>query len=139
MNSTISSRLVVTTVTMVILTGSYCLSQTSPEDVARLTNCEVAVPRSELIDLPEGSHYIFELVGCELIEEGTEKSLGKIVAVEQYPANDAYVVKTPDGQQVLFPAVRQFVKEIDTEAGRIVVDPAGWTDNEKSQTTADEV
>jgi CubicO group peptidase (beta-lactamase class C family) len=34
MNGTISSRLAVASVTLVILTGSYCLSQTSPEDVA---------------------------------------------------------------------------------------------------------
>ncbi len=111
----------------------------TPEDVARLTNCELAVPKAELMELPEGSHYIFELVGCDLIEEGTGKLLGKVVTVEKYPANDVYVIETNDRKQVLFPAVKQFVRDIDIEAKRITVDPAGFVENEKSQTAVDEV
>lgn len=103
----------------------------TPEDVARLTNCELAVPRDEMVELPEGSHYIFELVGCDLIEEGTGKVFGKVIGVEQYPANDVYVIETTDNQRVLFPAVKQFVKDIDTVARRITVDTAGWIENEK--------
>ncbi|MBU8933867.1 MAG: ribosome maturation factor RimM [candidate division Zixibacteria bacterium] len=111
----------------------------TPEDAARFTNCDVAVPKTEMVELPEGSHYIFELVGCELIEEKTGRLLGRVVDVEQYPANDAYVIETTKGKKVLFPAVKKFVREIDTEAGRITVDPAGLIENEKSQTAVDEV
>jgi ribosomal 30S subunit maturation factor RimM len=44
------------------------------------------------------------------------------------PANEVYVIK-PDnpaqGEELLLPAVGAYIKKIDLDAGRIVVDPAG--------------
>ena len=54
-----------------------------------------------------------------------------MIDVRQYPANDAYLIRRPDKTEVLFPAVRQFVKVIDVAARKMVVDPAGLFDDEK--------
>ncbi|MEA2030043.1 MAG: ribosome maturation factor RimM [candidate division Zixibacteria bacterium] len=104
----------------------------SPEDVARLTNCELAVLKENLVELPQESYYIFDLIGCEVIEENTGRLFGKIVDVEQYPANDAYVIDTVKGDRILFPAVKQFVKEIDIIAKRVTIDVAGMIEDKKS-------
>ncbi len=57
-----------------------------------------------------------ELVGLQVVTtDGRE--LGEITEVLKYPANDIYVTAT-----VLIPAVRQVVKEIDLEKGRMVVE-----------------
>jgi 16S rRNA processing protein RimM len=103
----------------------------TPEAASLLTNRHVAVTREQLVALPEGSYYIFDLVGCQVFADGTEKLLGEVIDVRQYPANDAYLIRRPDGTDVLFPAVRQFVKMIDVAAKKIVVDPAGLFDEEK--------
>lgn len=105
---------------------------TTPEDAARFTNRKIAVLESEMVVLPEGSHYIYNLIGCSVIEENTDNLLGTLENVEKYPANDVYVIKMPNGKRVLFPAIRHFVKRIDIDNRRIIVDPAGFPEEEET-------
>jgi 16S rRNA processing protein RimM len=103
----------------------------TPENAALLTNRHLAVTRDRLVKLPKGSYYIFDLVGCTMVEAATKAALGEVTDVRQFPANDAYVVRRPNGQEVLFPAVRQFVKKVDI-AGRIIeVDSGGLFDDDR--------
>ncbi|HOD66929.1 MAG TPA: ribosome maturation factor RimM [candidate division Zixibacteria bacterium] len=99
----------------------------SPEEARRLTNRELAVARDRVCELPAGSHYIFELVGCAVYDEAAVL-IGELVDVESYPANDVYVIRTPEGGRKCLPAARPFVKDIDTAGKRIVIDPAGLFD-----------
>ena len=105
---------------------------TTPEDAARFTNRRVAVIKSEMVALPEGSHYIYDLIGCSVIEENTDKLLGTIENVETYPANDVYVINMLDGKVILFPAIKQFVKSIDISKRRIIIDPTGIPEDEET-------
>ncbi len=95
------------------------------EQAMRLTNRMLAVPRDQLVELPEDKHYIFELIGCRVFDEETGEEVGELTDVLRYPANDAYVIKLTGGTEVLFPAVGEFVKEIDAEGKKIVVKSAG--------------
>lgn len=87
------------------------------------------ITRQELFPLPEGSYYIFEIVGLDVYDSGGER-LGKITEVLQTGANDVYIVET-GGKPLLIPALKQVVKEIDLPGRRMVVDlPEGLTDHE---------
>lgn len=97
----------------------------TPERAARLSNREIGVPKDQVVKLPEGAHYIFDLVGCKVIEQGTDLEIGEITNVETYPANDVYEIKTVDGKRNLLAAVSQYVKSIDTVNKRIFVNRAG--------------
>ena len=101
----------------------------TPEEAACLTNRELGVPKAEVVKLPEDHYYLFELVGCKIVEEGSGRLVGEVTDVEQYPANDIYVIKTSTGKRLLLPAIRQFVKEIDIEKQRIVADPVSFIDD----------
>lgn len=103
----------------------------TPEAAALLTNRHLAVTRDRLVRLPKGSYYIFDLVGCALIEATTRVVLGEVIDVRQYPANDAYVVRRSDGQEILFPAVRQFVKKVDIAGKTIEVDSGGLFEDDQ--------
>lgn len=96
----------------------------SLEDARRMTNRELAVPRDQVVALPEGSHYIFELIGCSVFDEAGNL-VGVLQNVESYPANDMYVIRTPDGNYRHAPVARPFVREIDTAGKRIVIDRSG--------------
>ena len=100
----------------------------SPEEAARLVNCELAVTKDELVKLPEGTYYIFDIIGCAVIEHETERLIGEVTDVIQYPANDVYMIKTLEGQPLMVPVVREFVKSVDIEAKRIRVAAAGLID-----------
>lgn len=81
------------------------------------------VPRSEVYPAPEGSFYIFDLIGLDVVDpEG--RPLGKLVDVDQNsPVHDLYVVETAPGKRYMVPAVREFVRSIDLREGRIVIQP----------------
>ncbi len=76
-----------------------------------------------LAPLPEGEHYWFELVGCEVFGRGGER-LGRVLELwETGGAHDLLVVAADDGHRLLLPTVDAFLTEIDVAGRRIVVDP----------------
>ncbi|MFZ5827975.1 MAG: ribosome maturation factor RimM [Bacillota bacterium] len=81
------------------------------------------VPRSEVHPLPEGYYYDFDLLGIDVVDpEGNH--LGRLAEVDHTtPVHDIYVVETAPGKRYMVPAVRQFVKEIDLEGGKMVIQP----------------
>lgn len=97
----------------------------SPEEAARLTNRDVAVTKEEVVPLPEGEFYIFDLEGCDVYDAQTDQLVGKITEVTQYPASDVYTIKTTDSLEMLVPAVSEFVKKIDIENRRVEIVTAG--------------
>ncbi|MEW6243702.1 MAG: ribosome maturation factor RimM [Bacillota bacterium] len=92
----------------------------SRDTAEMLRGAEVLVRRDELPVLPEGSYWIFDLVGLEVVTTDGE-TLGVVVDVLKLPANDVYVVQRPDGKQLLLPATREVVRKVDSENGTMTV------------------
>jgi 16S rRNA processing protein RimM len=88
--------------------------------LARGAALEVA--REALPPTEKDEYYVFQLVGLEVVEEGG-RTLGAVVSVEPGVANDAIAL---DGG-LLLPLVGDCVRDIDLEAGRILVAP-GFSD-----------
>lgn len=84
-----------------------------------LRNKYICVDREHAIKLPEGRYFIFDLIGCTVITDDG-KELGKVDEVMQPGANDVYVVKN-DKDEILIPAVKSFVLDIDIEKKLITV------------------
>ena len=82
--------------------------------VARGTALEVA--RESLTPTGEDEYYTFQLVGLEVVEEGGSV-LGRVTRVEPGVANDALALDAG----LLLPLVGDCVRDIDLEAGRILV------------------
>ena len=76
------------------------------------------VPLEALPPTKEGEYFTFQLVGLEVIEEGG-RTLGRVATVEPGVANDSLALES--GQ--LLPLVEACVRDIDLEAGRIIVAP----------------
>lgn len=79
----------------------------------------VQVPVEEAIALPEGSYYLYQLIGLKVVSTNGE-SLGVIGDIIETGANDVYVVEK-DGRQILLPAIPDVVKSIDITEGVMVV------------------
>lgn len=95
------------------------------EDAERLIKKEIQVTRDELMPLPEGRYYIFDLIGLEVVDlEGN--FLGNLREVLQPGANDVYVVEKEGTPDLLLPVIESVVHDIDIEKGRITVDPPEW-------------
>lgn len=77
--------------------------------------------------MKQGSWKVSELVGCDVFDASGEK-LGVMADVLPSGANDIWVVVDPSGRgaELLLPALKSVVKEVDTAARKIVVEvPAG--------------
>jgi 16S rRNA processing protein RimM len=85
-----------------------------------LRGTELFVPRARLPEPAAGEVYLDDLIGLAVFEGGT--MLGKVVGVDNFGASDLLEVAT-EGQRetVYIPFAESFVKEVDAEAGRIVV------------------
>jgi 16S rRNA processing protein RimM len=72
-------------------------------------------------DLPDGSYYWHQLEGLRVVDvAGAE--LGELVEVFRAGENEVYRVVGDDNSEVLVPALRSVVREIDLAAGRMVID-----------------
>ncbi len=70
--------------------------------------------------LPEDTFYVSTLIGMEVkTEEG--EYIGKVTNVIQNSAQDVYEITTDEGKQVLIPAVKAFIANIDSEEKVITV------------------
>ena len=79
----------------------------------------ICISRDDAI-LEEGHHYIVDLVGLNAIDNKTGETLGTVIEVMTRPANNVYVIKSENQQQeLLIPAVDEFVKEINIDKGYI--------------------
>lgn len=77
----------------------------------------VQVMRSQAVALPSDAYYVGDLVGMEVVTSGG-RSLGPLTAVLNYPAHDLLVIG-----DAMIPAVKEFVKSVDVQTRRIVVEP----------------
>jgi 16S rRNA processing protein RimM len=102
----------------VILTFREIPDMTAAE---KLKGALLQVPRSELVPLPDGHYYIFDIVGLTVYTQEGER-LGVVQDVLRTGANDVYVVQAESGgAPLLIPALKAVVREIDLEGGRMTV------------------
>ena len=70
--------------------------------------------------LPEGAYFDDELLGMGVFDAATGEELGKLTAVENYPAHKVYTVKGK--KEYLIPAVKgAFIESVDIDTNRMEV------------------
>ena len=94
-----------------------------------LRNQNLSIPLSELATLPPDSYYQHDILGLQVLTlDGQE--IGQIVDIIVTGSNDVYSIKQPDGTQVLIPAIKDVIKQIDLIRRTMYIDPLpGLLDN----------
>ncbi len=95
----------------------------SPEEARLLRGSLVRIRRSEIPPLPEGTYYQDQIIGLDVYTTHG-RCLGKVESILETKGNDVYVVRGDEGES-LIPAVSEWVRGIDLEKGRMVVEPLG--------------
>ena len=78
------------------------------------------VTRENAVKLEKNEYFIADLIGLAVSSEEGE-DLGFINDVLQTGANDVYVIKKTGEEDLLLPAIKDCVKEVDIEGGKMVV------------------
>jgi 16S rRNA processing protein RimM len=98
----------------------------SADEAEALRGCWVLVRTDQAQHLPSGSYYIYQLVGLDVVSTSGDH-IGQVTDVLTMSANDIYVVKGPGvndpSGELLVPAVKAIVSEIDLSNRRVVIAP----------------
>lgn len=89
------------------------------EEAEKYRNLYIKILRDQE-ELEEGSYYVVDILGCK-VNTDTNQELGKVVDVFQTGSNDVYVVKDEQGKQILLPAIKQVIKNVDIKNKIIIV------------------
>jgi 16S rRNA processing protein RimM len=92
----------------------------SINDVEKYKNGKLLVTRDKAVKLSKDEYFIADLIGMQVVTDEGE-NFGVLKDVLTTGANDVYVVTRPDQTEVLLPAIRECVKNIDMEQGHVLV------------------
>ena len=92
------------------------------EQAEKLKGKVLVVSQENQQELPAGSYYYRDIIGCQVIDNGNKEVIGKITDIEAPGANDIWLVKEKNGNEFWLPYIKNVVKEIDIENQKIYVE-----------------
>lgn len=93
------------------------------EAAEELRGTTIEVEEEELRGPAEGSYFHFQIMGCKVITAAGDP-VGEITGIMETGANDVYLVRAPgQKKEVLIPAIRDVVLNIDIDKKIITIDP----------------
>lgn len=92
----------------------------TPEEVVKYRQKGIFVDREHAVRLSKDEYFIADLIGLNVVDESDEK-IGVLDDVLPTGANDVYQIIMNDGRELLLPAIKDCILDVDVEAGFIKV------------------
>lgn len=92
------------------------------EQAQKLTGQLLYIDREDA-ELPEDTWFIADLIGLSVYDFDSGKLYGTVKEILQNGPTDIYIIKAPSGKELLFPAIPEVLKKVDTEEERIEITP----------------
>lgn len=89
-------------------------------DIEKYKGMDLLVSREDAVPLGEDENFIVDLIDMTVVTDKGE-TLGTLVDVMQTGANDVYVVETPQKKEVLLPAIKDCILDVNVEEKRMLV------------------
>lgn len=90
------------------------------EEAENYRNLYLKIKRDKDEKLEKDTYYIVDILGCKVYTD-EQKELGEVIDVFSTGSNDVYVVKDELGKQILLPAIKDVIKNVDIENKTITV------------------
>lgn len=90
------------------------------EEAELLKNSIVLIDRENAVELEEEEYFIVDLIGLEVYTD-ENVLLGNLEDIYNTGSNDIYVVRNELGKQLLLPALKEVIKDIDLDNKKMVV------------------
>lgn len=88
--------------------------------VEKYRKASILVTRENAVRLKKDEYFIADLMGLKVRDEA-DAEIGVLRDVMETGANDVYVIDLTDGRELLLPAIKQCVLEVDVEGGFIKI------------------
>lgn len=86
----------------------------SINDIEKYKNAKLLVPREKAVRLKKNEYFIADLIGMKVVTEDGA-AFGTLKDVLETGANDVYVIAMEDGKEVLLPAIKECILQVNME------------------------
>ena len=88
-------------------------------DIEKYKGKGIFVPREDAVPLDEDEYYIADLIGMEVFTE--DGHFGVVKDVMETGANEVYIIESDEHGEVLIPAIRQCVLDVNVEEKKMKI------------------
>ena len=92
----------------------------SINDIEPYRGKDLYVTRENAVKLEKDEYFIADLIGLSVLDE-EEREIGTLSDVIGTGANDVYSVMTKEGKEILLPAIKDCILDVDIENGMMHV------------------
>ena len=89
-------------------------------DIEKYRGKDLWITRDQAVPLGEDENFVADLIGLSVVTDQGE-TLGVMKDVMFTGANDVYVVERENGKELLFPAIKDCILDVDLEEGVMTV------------------
>ena len=91
-------------------------------DIEKYKGKGLYVTKENRVELKEDEYFIADLIGCDVFtEDNLDNKFGVISDVMETGANDVYDIELAGGGNVLVPAIKDCVLQVDVDNRRVVI------------------
>ena len=90
------------------------------DDIVKYRGKSLFVPRENAVKLQKDEYFIADLIGLKVVNEDGSFT-GVLKDVMETGANDVYIVESQDGKEVLIPAIKDCILQVDFEKEQVLV------------------
>jgi len=89
-------------------------------DIEKYKGKSLFVDREHAVRLRKDEYFIADMIGMQVFTED-DKEFGKLKDVLETGANDVYIIDSLEHGEVLIPAIKQCVLNVDIESGKMMI------------------
>ena len=89
-------------------------------DIEKYKGKRRLVDREHAVKLKKDEYFIADMIGMDVFTEDGEL-FGALKDVMETGANDVYIIEMSDGKEVLVPAIKQCILDVDIENRKMVI------------------
>ena len=90
------------------------------DDIVKYRGKGLFVTRENAVKLQKDEYFIADLIGLKVVNEDGSFA-GVLKDVMETGANDVYIVESRDGKEVLIPAIKDCILQVDFEKEQVLV------------------
>ena len=89
-------------------------------DIEKYKGMDLLIPREDAVPLEENENFIADLIDMTVVTDRGE-TLGTLVDVLETGANDVYVIETEGKKEILLPAIKDCILDVNVEEKHMLV------------------
>lgn len=91
----------------------------NPNDIEKYKSCPLLVTRENAVKLKKDEYFIADLIGIDVFDENDH--IGVLKDVIETGANDVYIIEEDNGNELLLPAIKQCILNVDIDGRKMMV------------------